>query len=233
MNQNLIHPNHIAIIPDGNRRWAIDHKLPTIEGHRRGYENVVRIMEYLRKLEISTVTFCAFSVDNWQRSKDEVKHLMRIFELFIDKHLKEAIKNEVKLIHIGRRDRLPESLKNKIKAAEEKTKNFSHFFFNIALDYSGRDEIVRAVNKVSSMKYQVSSMTEDDINNNLDLAGQPYPEPDIIIRTGKQIRLSGFMLWQSQYSELFFPNKYFPDFREADIDMILDEYRIRQRRFGK
>ena len=84
MNQNLIHPNHIAIIPDGNRRWAIDHKLPTIEGHRRGYENVVRIMEYLRKLEISTVTFWAFSVDNWQRSKDEVKHLMRIFELFID-----------------------------------------------------------------------------------------------------------------------------------------------------
>jgi len=240
MNTQDITPSHIAIIPDGNRRWAIEHKLPVIEGHRRGYEKIIKIIKHLRQLGIPTVTVWAFSVDNWKRSRNEVNSLMKMFELFIGQHLKDAVKNQVKLTHIGRKDRLPDSLKRKIIEAEEKTSKFSKYYLNIAVDYSGRDEIVRAVDKVSSIKFQVSSekyqdsnITEKDINDNLDLAGQPHPNPDIIIRTGKEVRLSGFMIWQSQYSELFFPDKYFPDFKETDIDIILEEYRIRQRRFGK
>lgn len=226
-------PNHVAIIPDGNRRWAKERNLPTIEGHRRGFDNAVKLAKKARSLGITTLTLWAFSTENWDRSKDEINYLMGLYEIFVDKNLREALHDTVRIAHIGRKDRISKSLLKKIINAEEKTKQYTSHYLNFALDYGGRDEIVRAVNKVSSIKYKVSSIKEDDISKHLDTSDQPYPEPDMIIRTGREMRLSGFMLWQSPYSELFFPDDYFPDFNENKFEAIVTEYGARQRRFGK
>lgn len=182
---------------------------------------------------ISTLTVWAFSTENWQRSSDEIKYLMKLYELMIDSHIKDAMSDKVRLNHIGRKDRIPESLLMKIKKAQDKTSDFNEYYMNIALDYGGRDEIVRAVHKALSNKHDSPRILEQDISDNLDLATQPYPNPDIIIRTGKEYRLSGFMLWQSQYSELFFPDVYFPEFSTEILENIVNEYAQRKRRFGK
>lgn len=226
-------PNHIAIIPDGNRRWARERKMPTIEGHRKGFDNVVSLGRKTRQLGITTLTFWAFSTENWQRTKEEVDYLMNLYEKMITRYIKEAIKDEVCIVHMGRKDRLPQSLLSKIQNAEHKTRHYRKHYLNIAIDYGGRDEIIRAVNKTRKTESETENISEADINQNLDLADQPYPNPDIIIRTGKEYRLSGFMLWQSQYSELFFPDVYFPDFTPNQLADIIEEYGQKQRRFGK
>lgn len=226
-------PHHVAVIPDGNRRWAKERNLPTIEGHRRGFDNAVKLAKYARELHITTLTLWAFSTENWDRTKDEIGYLMRLYEVLIDKNLTQALKDNVRIIHLGRKDRIADKLLKKIIEAEEKTKHFTTYYLNIALDYGGRDEIVRAVNKTRNMKHETRNITEKEIEINLDLANQPYPEPDVIIRTGSEMRLSGFLLWQSQYSELFFPDNYFPDFKEKEFKRIIEEYGTRQRRFGK
>lgn len=226
-------PNHIAIIPDGNRRWAEDRHLPTIEGHRRGFDNAIKIAKITRDLGVSTLTLWAFSTENWDRTKEEVGYLMKLFEILIDKNLTEAMRDHVRITHIGRKDRIPKGLLKKIEESEQKTAHFDEYYLNIALDYGGRDEIVRAANKVLSIKNEVLSIKENDITDNLDLTHQPYPNPDMIVRTGREMRLSGFMLWQSQYSELFFPEVYFPDFTGVVLEKLIAEYEERQRRFGK
>ncbi len=235
-------PNHIAIIPDGNRRWAKEHNFPTIEGHRRGFDNLIPLAKKSRELGITTMTIWAFSTENWQRATDEVNYLMKLYGMLIDKHLQEAITDQVRIVHVGRKDRIPKSLMSQIEKTEQKTQKFTKHYLNIALDYGGRDEIVRAINKAQNTKHafvpslgrgETRNITEEDIDQNLDLASQPYPKPDIIIRTGKEYRLSGFMLWQSQYSELFFPDVYFPDFTPKYLETIIEEYAKRQRRFGK
>jgi len=223
----------LVIIPDGNRRWARKRGLPTFEGHRRGFDVAVEIWRAARKLDIHTLTLWAFSTENWQRTKKEVSYLMKLYETMIDKFLKEAKKNKTKIIHLGRKDRIPLNLRRKIEKAEKETRNYQRYILNIALDYGGRDEILRAIKKMQNEKGKRQNLTQEDFSRFLDTAGQPYPEPDLIIRTSGEKRISGFLLWQSAYSEFYFEPSYFPDFTPEKLKKAIKEYSKRERRFGK
>lgn len=218
--------NHIAIIPDGNRRWAKENGLPSLEGHRRGFDVAVKIGRHVRSLGINTLALWAFSTENWNRASKEISYLMKLYKVFVEKNLKEALKEKIRIIHLGRKDRIPKDLLSKIKNSEEKTKHFNRYVLNIALDYGGRDEVIRAIKKVQSL-------SEDNFNDFLDTHDQPYPNPDLIIRTSGEQRTSGFMIWQAAYAEYVFLDKHFPDLTEKDIDLAVEEYSRRQRRFGK
>ena len=231
--QSLAIPNHIAIIPDGNRRWAKEHNLPSLAGHKKGFEVAVKIGRKIRAMGVHTLTMWAFSTENWNRSKEEVSYLMKMYEMFVEKNLKEALKEKIRIIHIGRKDRIPKSLLDKIKRSEEKTKNFKNYVLNIALDYGGRDEIIRAVKKLSNVKGQLLNVSEENFNDFLDTSDQPYPDPDLIIRTSGEQRTSGLMIWQAAYAEYIFLQKHFPDLNDKDIEKTIEEYSKRQRRFGK
>ena len=226
-------PNHIAIIPDGNRRWAREHGLPTLEGHRRGFETGVEIARYIRNLGVHTLTVWAFSTENWSRKKEEVSYLMRLYEKMLDKFLSEALKDSVRIIHLGRKDRIPKSLLKKIESVEQKTRDNTKYILNIALDYGGRDEVLRAIKKLNDERTTNDQLTEMAFENFLDTAGQPYPNPDLIIRTSGEMRVSGLMIWQAAYAEYIFFNKHFPDLKPSDIDRAISEFTKRRRRFGK
>ena len=225
--------HHLAIIPDGNRRWARKHGLPTFEGHRKGFEAARKLVKYARTVGIHTLTLWAFSTENWERTKEEVGYLMRLYAEMTDKYLDEAEKEKVRIIHLGRKDRIPDYLLAKVENAEEETKNFTQNVLNIALDYGGRDEILRAINRIQNSEFRVQSLNESNFNEFLDTKGQPYPSPDLIIRTSGEMRISGLMIWQTAYSELLFLDKHFPDMTTADIDLAIREFAQRQRRFGK
>lgn len=224
--KNLDVPRHVAIIPDGNRRWAKSKNLPTFEGHRRGFESLVKVARESRKLDIKVMTVWGFSTENWKRSPEEVSYLMDIYNEMIDRYLDEAMKDEIRIIHLGRKDRLNKNLVSKIADAENKTRDFDKHYLCIGLDYGGRDEIVRAVKKRQIEK-------EGDIDKLLDTSILPYPNPDLIIRTGGEKRLSGYLLWQSEYSELMFIDKYLPDFTPDDFNNCIMQYGERNRRYGK
>lgn len=226
-------PNHIAIIPDGNRRWAREHKFPTFEGHRRGFEVGIKIGRKVRSLGVNTTTFWAFSTENWNRTSEEINYLMRMYETFIDKNLKEALKEKIRIIHIGRKDRIPKSLLKKITESEERTKSFTKYILNVALDYGGRDEVIRAIHRASERNINFNNLAIEQFNNFLDTHDQPYPYPDLIIRTSGEQRTSGLMIWQAVYAEYVFLNKHFPDLKDEDIDYAVEKYSKRQRRFGK
>ena len=226
-------PRHVAIICDGNRRWAREKNLPTFFGHKKGLETATRIAKYLRKRGVSTVTLWAFSTENWDRTKKEVGYLMKIFEKAVSDNLKEAVRDKIKVIHIGRKDRLPQSLRNKLEKIEKQTENFDKYILNLAIDYGGRDEILRAVKKTEKMNGELKKMSDEEFAKLLDTGNQINPYPDVIIRTGGDMRLSGFMSWQAAYAELFFLKKGLPALATDDIDQVLDEYASRQRRFGK
>jgi undecaprenyl diphosphate synthase len=230
---SLIIPNHIAIIPDGNRRWAEEHGLPTLEGHRRGFDVAVKIGIKIRSLGVHTTTVWAFSTENWNRTEEEVSYLMRMYETFIEKNLKEALKEKIRIIHLGRKDRISKKLLERIKNSEEKTKDFKNHILNIALDYGGRDEVIRAVEKIKNQKSKIRNLSENNFNQFLDTANQPYPNPDLIIRTSGEQRTSGLMIWQAAYAEYIFLKKHFPDIKNDDIQSAVEEYSARQRRFGK
>ncbi len=232
-NSPLNIPHHIAIIPDGNRRWAKAHHLPTLEGHRRGFNIAIKIGRKIRLLGVHTLTMWAFSTENWNRSPKEVDYLMRVYEGFVQTYLKEAIKEKIRIVHLGRKDRIPKTLLQKITDSEEKTKDFKKYILNIALDYGGRDEILRAVKKITNHKSQITNLSEENFNDFLDTSGQPYPNPDLVIRTSGEQRTSGLMIWQAAYSEYIFINKHFPDINDEDIESAIREYSKRQRRFGK
>lgn len=228
--------NHIAIIPDGNRRWAKERNIPTFEGHRRGFEVVKKVLNRIWETEISTVTLWALSTENLERSKEELKYLMKIFEKMISDNLKDATKRKIKITHLGRKDRIPKSLLSKIVESEEKTKEYTTKYLNLALDYGGRDEIIRTIKKMSGRTkshFTGENLSEENFNQFLDTADQPYPNPDLIIRTGGDRRTSGFMIWQSAYSEYFFLDKYLPDMTTQDLDKIINDFINRERRFGK
>jgi len=231
--QSFVIPNHIAIIPDGNRRWAKEHGLPSLEGHRRGFDVAIKIGRKIRSMGVHTLTMWAFSTENWNRTKDEVNYLMKMYGVFIDRNLKEALKEKIRIIHLGRKDRISNKLLKRIQNSEEKTKNFKNYILNIALDYGGRDEIVRSIKKNSKFKIQNSNLTEDNFNDFLDTHDQPHPNPDLIIRTSGEQRTSGLMIWQAAYAEYIFLKKHFPDVKDKDIELSIEEYSKRQRRFGK
>jgi len=220
-------PVHVAIIPDGNRRWAKKHHLPVFEGHRRGYNVANGIAKYARQMGIRILTYWAFSTENWKRANREVSFLMGLFEQAIAVHLKEALKDQVRIIHIGRKDRINTRLKRKIVEAEEKTEHFNKYYLVIALDYGGRDEIVRAIKRIKNGELRM-----ENFDKVLDTKDLPQPEPDLIIRTSAEKRTSGFMLWQAEYSEYMFIDKLFPDFTLDDFDNCIRNYLARARRFG-
>lgn len=229
---NII-PHHVGFILDGNRRWSAEHKKISIEGHRKGAYVVEDVINYLRSQGVHTITVWVFSTENWTREKEQVKRLLGLFEEFITRYLNRAFEEQTRVVHLGRKDRLPESLGKKISDLEYSTKKFTNGILNIALDYGGRDEIVRAVQAVIKENLNSEDITEEKFSSYMDTSDQPYSEPDMIIRTGGAKRLSGFMSWQSVYSELFFIDKYLPDVNVDDIEVLLDEYKGRKRRFGK
>ena len=222
---------HLGIIIDGNRRWARARNLPTLAGHRRGYQNIKTIANYAFKQGVEILTIYAFSTENWQREKKEVEYLMKLFKILIVRELKTLMKNGVKINFFGRRTDFDRELQIGMKRVELETKNNTRGILNICLSYGGRDEIVRAVKKIVNKKIAVSEISEDLITANLDSAG--LPDPDLIIRTSGEQRLSGFLTWQSAYSELLFVDHHWPEFSKKDFDEALANFANRHRRFGK
>ena len=221
---------HLALIMDGNRRWARSRGLPTFEGHRRGYDVMKKLPDWCSKKGIEIITVFAFSTENWKRSKNEVNYLMSLIRKAVDEELENFYKNGYKVIVSGRIDELPNGLAEKCYQAIEKTKNNNKAILNICLNYGGRAEIVDAVKKIVK-----SGIKEDEIDEDLIkkyLYAPDLPMPDIIVRTSGEQRLSGFQIWEGAYSELYFINKHWPDFKQEDIDLIIKEYQKRERRFG-
>ena len=227
-------PTHISIIMDGNRRWAKKHKLAVLKGHEYAANNVLeRIVEHAAKIGVKYVTFWAFSTENWQRSKPEVEGLLNILKISLKTKIGSFLKKGVCLKVIGDISKFPKDLQGGIAEAIEKTKNCKNITVVLAVNYGGRDEIIRAVNKIVSniSKSVTQKKSEVDFAQYLDTVG--IPDPELIIRTGGEKRLSGFLLWQSEYSELYFTDKLWPDFKEKDLDVAVEEFSFRQRRFGK
>jgi len=225
-------PDHVAIVPDGNRRWARARKIHTLEGHKAGFDNAVTLGRTCRDWGIHTITLWGFSTENWDREKKEVSYLMKLYEKLIDDYLKEAMRDEVRIFHLGRKDRLPKNLLNKLKHAEDKTKNFTRYVINIAIDYGGRDEILRAVKGMVRDRVKEEDIDSDLLSSYLDTNGQPYPNVDLMIRTSGEQRTSGFLLWQSEYNEYYFADCHFPDFGPEKLKEAVLDYSRRRRRFG-
>lgn len=216
-------PHHIAIIMDGNRRWAKKRGLPASLGHKKGYENFKKIAEACYKMGVKILTVYAFSTENWKRSKTEVSFLMNLFENVLKNELNFFRDKKIKFNAIGQIKRLPDKLQKLVSEAMNETKNNKGGVLNLAMSYGGRAEILDAVKK--SIKEKKS------FEDCLYIAGQP--DPDLLIRTGGEMRLSGFLPWQSVYSELYFSEKMWPDFGEKDLMLAIKEFQNRKRRFGK
>ncbi len=222
-------PLHIAIIPDGNRRWARHRSLFPWNGHEKAMENFRELMEWCRKdKRIGTLTIWCFSTENWKREKKEIDKLMQLFEQYITSERPTLIERQTRFVHSGRKDRLPPSLRSLIEQTEDETRDQTGFTFHIALDYGGQDEIVRAVERLK--KADLKTIDESTIRSHLD--HPELPDIDLIIRTSGEQRTSNFFLWQSAYAEWIFTDKYFPDFHTHDIAEALEDYDRRKRRFG-
>lgn len=227
-------PAHIAIIMDGNGRWAKERNLPRTMGHRAGMDTIRKIVKESSKLGIRYLTLYAFSTENWKRPQDEVSALMKLVVEYIAKEIDELHKNEVVFNVIGDTTKLPEPCQKSIKSAKEKTKNNKGLTLNIALNYGGRDEIVSGIKKIARKikdgSISVEDINEDVISNHLFTKGMP--DPDIIIRPSGELRISNFLLWQGAYSEFWFSNINWPDFTEKDLKRAIIDFQNRNRRFG-
>jgi len=225
-------PNHIAIIPDGNRRWARARGLYTLEGHRAGFEASVKVCRAAREWGVHTVTLWGFSTENWDRTEKEVSYLMNLYKKLIDDFLEEAKENEVRIYHLGRKDRLPKFLMKKIEQAEKETAKYTKHIMNICLDYGGHDDILRAVQNIIKDGVKAEDINKELMEKYIDTHNQPYPYVDLMIRTSGEQRTSGFLLWESPYTEYYWDNGHFPDFSPEKLkDAIIDSSR-RRRRFG-
>ena len=229
--QNM--PKSIAIIMDGNRRWAKAQGKPASFGHKEGAKTLEKIVRYANKIGLEYITVYAFSTENWKRTEDEVKTLMLLLQSYLDDYSKRADSENIKVKILGDITALSKGMQKSIKECMERTKNNTGITFNIALNYGGRDELVKATKKIAEMvktgKIQIDDINEELISNNLYTAGEP--DPDLLIRTSGELRLSGFLPWQSVYSELLFINKNWPDFSEEDLDNAIIEYKKRTRKF--
>jgi undecaprenyl diphosphate synthase len=221
---------HLAIIMDGNRRWAKSQGLLSVEGHQKGYEKLKEVMKWCLQKEVKTLTVYAFSTENWNRSEDEVNFLMTLFHKALTEELNEFHSQGIKLNVIGTRQRLSTKIVQAISEAEELTKNNTNGTLNLCINYGGRLEIVEAVRKIMEQNIKPEDLNEKMITDNLWMAGQP--DPDLIIRTSGEQRLSGFLPWESVYSEFLFLDKHWPDFSEADFDAAIEDFNNRHRRFG-
>ncbi len=228
-------PAHVAIIMDGNGRWAKQRLLSRIKGHEKGAEAVRMAVRTCRELGIPFLTLYAFSTENWQRPKTEVSALMGLLRRFLEAELRELIRNGIRLHVIGRRERLPENVRKALAAAVNDTRGNSGLQLNLALSYGGRDEITRAAQslavEVQAGRLQPADITEALLSARLDTAG--IPDPDLLIRTGGDMRVSNFLLWQLAYTEIFVTPTLWPDFTPELFQQILNDFQSRERRFGR
>jgi undecaprenyl diphosphate synthase len=223
-------PTHVAIVPDGNGRWAEKRGLPRLEGHYAGAENMYNMVQYLNEYPIKYVSLYGFSTENWIRPESEVKGLFKLLVNFIDKYLQDIHQRNIKLRHSGRLLELPEDLQRAIRRAVELTKDNAGMTLNVAFNYGGRAEIVDAVRRLLADGNKAQDVNEESFNNYLYTVG--LPDVDLLIRTGDETRLSNFLLWQTAYSEYHFTKVLWPDFSKKDIDKALLAYSRRKRRFG-
>jgi len=219
-------PSHLGIILDGNRRWAKEKQLSAFEGHKKGLETIKKTIEWCKEKGVKTLTLFVFSTENWKRPKKEVNYLMKMVEK-MESHFDKISKQDIKIRIIGERSKLPLKAQKSIEKIEELTKNNKSMILNFALSYGGRAEIVEAVKNVVKQKIPVEKINENAIAKNLWTS-----DLDLIIRTGKEQRISNFLIWQAAYSELYFFKKYWPDFNKHDLNHAIGEYARRQRRFG-
>ena len=226
-------PDHIVIIPDGDRRWARAHGLTPQEGHMAGIKNMVKLTRAVRAWGIHTYTAWGLSTENWlERPKDESDFLMKAITHQLNAHLKEAKKDGVRIVHLGRKDRLPRFVIEAIAKAEAETRNNKKHVLNLALDYGGQDELVRAVQKIIHDGVKSESVDVKLIDSYMDTKDQPYPYPDLMIRTSGEQRTSGLLLWQSHYAETYWEADHFPDFTPDKLRSAILDYSRRRRRFG-
>jgi undecaprenyl diphosphate synthase len=234
MEQERKIPAHVAIIMDGNGRWAKKRGLPRTMGHAQGAKVVEQILEDADHMGIKYLTVYAFSTENWSRPGSEVKALMNLLRTYMKTSLAKCAKNNVRIRVIGDKTRLDEDLQASIANLEENTKNNTGIGFQIAINYGARDEMRRAVQKIAAEvkegKMGACDITEQTISDHLDTAG--IPDPDLLIRTCGEERLSNFLMWQLSYSELYFTDKAWPDFDKAELEKAVDAYNHRERRFG-
>ncbi|MDR3548539.1 MAG: polyprenyl diphosphate synthase [Candidatus Pacebacteria bacterium] len=228
MTDNSRVPYSVGIIMDGNRRWAKENSVPSLEGHRAGAEKLKEFLPWALERGIKEIIVYAFSTENWNRGEDEVKYLLALIGSLLDDWIDDVLKQGGRLQFIGQLDRLPDALQKKIQQATERTKGGEKGTLIIALSYGGRAEILSAVNKLLTMDREV--VTEDDLWSAMWSAD--FTDPDLIIRTGGEKRLSNFLTWQSTYSELFFTDTKWPDFSKEEFFSILDQFSKREQRHG-
>lgn len=224
-------PRHVAIIMDGNGRWAKKRGLPRSAGHRQGTENLRTIIRAAVEFGVEILTIYAFSTENWNRPRREVQLLLRILEMVIDRELDELNREGVQIRHIGELDGIPERLAQKVVEACVTTQHNNRLILNVAFNYGGRDEIVHAVQQIISEGMAAADITEELISHYLYTRG--LPDPDLLIRTSGEYRLSNFLIWQGAYAEHYYTETLWPDFDKASFKAALDEYATRRRRFGK
>ena len=226
-------PNHIAIILDGNGRWAKRKGMPRSYGHVKGCENLEDICEVAKELGVKYLTVYAFSTENWKRSKEEVEGLMKLFRNYLKKCIKISKKNNMRVKLIGDPSAFDEDIQQSIRELEEFSKDFDDLHFQIALNYGSRDEITRAVNRMLEDQKKgilTGEVTEETISSYLDTAG--IPDPDLLIRTSGELRLSNYLLWQLAYTEFYFTDVPWPDFKKKELVKAIEKYNERDRRYG-
>ena len=226
-------PKHIAMILDGNRRWARARGMEPWKGHLYGYKAVDKLAEASRDLGVHTFTVWAFSTENWERPKREIDAIMDIFRKGLREKERVFHKDKVALVHLGRKDRLPPDIRRELTRIEAETAKYaSNHIFNLAVDYGGRDEIVRAVQKIIKDGFSAASINEKTFEKYLDTFGQPYPDPDLFIRTSGEQRTSGLFPWQMAYTEFYFEPEHLPDFTPEKLKVAILDFSRRRRRFG-
>lgn len=227
-------PRHIAIIMDGNRRWAKAKGKPASFGHKEGAKTLEKIVRHANKIGLEYITVYAFSTENWKRTEEEVKSLMFLFQSYLNDYAKRADSENIKVQFLGDRTALSDAMQKSMKDCTERTKNNTGVTFNIALNYGGRDEIIRAIQNISA-KVKTGSLNIEDIDEDIvsqNLYTRDMPDPDLLIRTSGEQRLSNFLPWQLVYSEFLFVDKKWPDFSEQDLEDAIEVYQKRTRKFG-
>lgn len=228
-------PSHIAIIMDGNGRWAKKRLLNRIQGHEKGAQTVRRVVEAAREIGIPVLTLYAFSTENWQRPKSEVTALMFLLKKFLASETENLLENNIRLNAVGQIERLPGNVRTALQKAMEATRHNSGMILNLALSYGGRSEITRAVRKIAEKviagEIETPGITEKVVAEHLYSARMP--DPDLLIRTSGEMRISNFLLWQIAYTEIFFTDSLWPDFSREEFIRIIREYQSRERRFGR
>src|SRR3989344_982307 len=224
-------PKHIVLFPDGNRRWAKKKGAISFDGHKQGYKNIIEFTLWCKNRGVKIITAFGFSTENWNRSEEEINYLMKLLESGLLESFEKFKKEGIKVKIIGQKEKLPDSLQRVVNVIEKETESNNNLCLNLAISYGGKWDILSAVKKIIKEKIDLSKIDEKLFESHLSTAG--LPQPDLVIRAGGEMRLSNFLLWQAAYSELYFSKKLWPDFTENDLDLALQEFDKRNRRFGK